>query len=250
MALAWITGASSGIGRAVSLELARRGWKVVASSRDKSNLNSLATEASDFSGQIVPCPLDITMGETVRETVEKIEGKDGPIDLAVLNAGTYNRFDVSEFSSKYFRDHIDLNLMGTVHCLDPLLQFMRRRSRGHIAVVSSLTAYRGLPYASAYGATKAALTNMCEGLKPELDFYGINITVIHPGFVKTPLTDRNQFFMPFLIDAEDAACRIVDGLERKKFEIAFPKRFAFLLKIASFLPYRLYFKLVRQLVKA
>jgi short-subunit dehydrogenase len=126
---------------------------------------------------------------------------------------------------------------------------MRTRRAGHIAVVSSLTAYRGLPYASAYGASKAALTNMCEALKPELDEHGITITVIHPGFVKTPLTDRNEFPMPFLIEADEAARRIVDGLERGNFEITFPRRLAFLLKLARCLPYGLYFALTRLMVK-
>ena len=126
---------------------------------------------------------------------------------------------------------------------------MRARSTGHIAVVSSLTAYRGIPFASAYGASKAALTNMCESLKPELGRIGIDLTIIHPGFVKTPLTDKNEFFMPFLIEVGDAARFIVNGIERRKFEIAFPRRFAFLLKLARFLPYSLYFSITRRLIK-
>jgi short-subunit dehydrogenase len=127
---------------------------------------------------------------------------------------------------------------------------MRGRKAGHIAVVSSLTAYRGLPYASAYGASKAALTNMCEALKPELDPFGIDLSVIHPGFVKTPLTDENEFPMPFLMESEEAARRIVDGLERRKFEIIFPRRFAYILKLMRILPYWLYFALTRKLVRS
>jgi len=249
MAIAWITGAGTGIGRAVSLELASRGWKVVASSRTESKLHNLVEAAAEFSGEVVPLILDITDSLSVRKTVNYIEKNVGPIDLALLNAGTYKKFDVSELSLELFRDHMDLNFMGTVNCLESLLQHMRLRRCGHIAVVSSLTAYRGIPYASAYGASKAALTNMCEALKPELEPFKIDITVIHPGFVKTPLTDKNEFSMPFLLEVEDAACRIVNGLESRKFEITFPRRFAFLLKVARFVPYQLYFAFARRLVK-
>ena len=180
-------------------------------------------------GTVVPFALDITKRTAVSHAVGLIEDKFGGIDLALLNAGTYVRFGVEDFTAEAFGRQMDINVMGTVNCLDPVLARMRQRNSGHIAVVYSLTAYRGLPYASAYGASKAALTNMCEAMKPELDALGIQMTVIHPGFVKTPLTDQNEFAMPFLMEAEEAARRIVDGLERGTFEIAFPRRLAFLL---------------------
>tara|TARA_Y100001936_G_scaffold198820_1_gene199973 strand:- start:7878 stop:8630 length:753 start_codon:yes stop_codon:yes gene_type:complete len=249
MALAWVTGAGTGIGRAVSLELARRGWIVAASSRTESRLGSLAEEAAKLGGSVIPMALDVTLRDSVDVLVHHIENEIGPIDLAVLNAGTYVQFGASEFSVEAFQDQFDLNVMGTVNCANPVLKFMRDRESGHIAVVSSLTAYRGIPFASAYGATKAALTNMCEALKPELEQFGVDISVIHPGFVKTPLTDQNEFPMPFLMEANDAARRIVDGLERRKFEVTFPRRFAFLLKLARCLPYSLYFAITRRLVK-
>jgi NAD(P)-dependent dehydrogenase (short-subunit alcohol dehydrogenase family) len=181
--------------------------------------------------------------------VGRIEDRLGGIDLAFLNAGTYVRFGVADFTVEAFGRQIEINVMGTVNCLDPVLARMRQRNAGHIAVVSSLTAYRGLPYASAYGASKAALTNMCEAMKPELDALGIQMTIIHPGFVKTPLTDLNEFPMPFLMEADAAARRIVDGLERGAFEITFPRRLAILLKLARCLPYGLYFAMTRRLVK-
>lgn len=249
MGLAWVTGAGTGIGRAVSLELVKRGWTVVASSRTESNLNTLAEEAANIGGSIIPLALDVTLRQSVREAVQYIEKEIGPIDLAFLNAGTYVQFGVEELSVEVFQGQFDLNVMGTVNCLQPALEYMRTRRNGHIAIVSSLTAYRGIPFASAYGASKAALTNMCEALKPELDQFGIDLSVIHPGFVKTPLTDQNEFPMPFLIEADDAAHRIVNGLEHRKFEITFPRRFAFLLKLVRCLPYGLYFAITRRLIK-
>jgi len=249
MGVAWVTGAGKGIGKAAALELAVRGWTVAASARTNSDLVALGEEATMAGGTVVPFALDITKRTAVSHAVGLIEDKFGGIDLALLNAGTYVRFGVEDFTAEAFGRQMDINVMGTVNCLDPVLARMRQRNSGHIAVVSSLTAYRGLPYASAYGASKAALTNMCEAMKPELDALGIQMTVIHPGFVKTPLTDQNEFAMPFLMEAEEAARRIVDGLERGTFEIAFPRRLAFLLKVARCLPYGLYFAMTRRLVK-
>ena len=141
-----------------------------------------------------------------------------------------------------------VNFFGVVNCLAAVLPGFISRWRGHIAVVASAAGYRGLPTSAAYGATKAALINMCEALKPELDRYGVRITVINPGFVKTPLTDRNDFKMPFLITADDAARRIVDGLATGGFEITFPRRFTWGLKIMRCLPYPLFFAMTQQLV--
>jgi NAD(P)-dependent dehydrogenase (short-subunit alcohol dehydrogenase family) len=249
MGVAWITGAGKGIGKAVTLELASRGWTVAASARTEADLVSVEAEAAAAGGRVVPFVLDITEQTAVSQAVGRIEDRLGGIDLAFLNAGTYVRFGVADFTVEAFGRQIEINVMGTVNCLDPVLARMRQRNAGHIAVVSSLTAYRGLPYASAYGASKAALTNMCEAMKPELDALGIQMTIIHPGFVKTPLTDLNEFPMPFLMEADAAARRIVDGLERGAFEITFPRRLAILLKLARCLPYGLYFAMTRRLVK-
>ena len=126
---------------------------------------------------------------------------------------------------------------------------MKNRRRGQIAVVSSLSAHRGLPLASAYGASKAAITNMCEALKPECDLHGVGLFVVHPGFVRTPLTDQNEFPMPFLMSADDAARRLIDGLNKRKFDITFPTRFALLMRGARCLPDALYFWLTRRMVQ-
>lgn len=245
--LAWVTGAGKGIGRAVALELAGRGWIVAATARTGADLEALAGEARP--GLIIPFPGDVTEAAQMESMVGRIEAAHGPISLALLNAGSYVRFGVEDFSVAGFEAQIALNLMGTVHCLAPLIRQMTGRRCGRIGVVSSLTAYRGLPLASAYGASKAALTNMCEALRPELRRHGVTLSVIHPGFVRTPLTDQNTFPMPFLVDADRAARRIVDGLEGNRFEIAFPWPMTVLLKLARILPYRLYFAFTRGLLK-
>lgn len=242
----WITGASSGIGRAVALRLARDGWTVLATARREAVLQEVAGAAGPLAGRIIPAPCDVTDQEATRHLVAQAQQKDGGIALAILNAGTFKADSAEDFSSAEFRKHVDLNLVGTAHCIEALMPAWIERRRGHLAVVSSVAGYRGLPTSISYGATKAALINMCEALKFDFDRLGLKIQVINPGFVKTPLTDRNPFKMPFLMEADEAAERIVRGLKKSKFEIAFPCRFVFTLKQLRCLPYEAYFPLVRR----
>jgi NAD(P)-dependent dehydrogenase (short-subunit alcohol dehydrogenase family) len=245
----WITGASQGLGRTLALELARRGRTVVASARSQDRLEALAREAGALEGRIVPWPLDVTDGGAVTSAVAEIERQVGPLDTAVLNAGTHAPVDGPTLKAADFRKLVEINLMGTVTCLEPAIAAMKARGRGRIAVVASLSGYRGLPSAAAYGMTKAGLINMCEALRPELALAGIRIQVVNPGFVKTPLTDRNDFPMPFLMAAEDAARAFANGLESARFEIVFPRRFALLLKLMRLLPYPVYFAITKRMVK-
>ena len=164
--------------------------------------------------------------------VKMIETALGPIDLLICNAGTHRSAGAAAFSSEAFQQLLDVNLMGAVHGLAAILPRFINRRRGRIAIMSSVAGYRGLPSAAAYGATKAALINMAEALKPDLERYGISISIICPGFVKTPLTDQNTFPMPFLMDADAAAKRILRGLRRGRFEISFPRRLTFWIKLS------------------
>jgi short-subunit dehydrogenase len=243
---AWITGAGKGIGRALALALAADGWRVAASARTKTDLESLANEARGFSGQIHIVPLDVRDEAAVLAAVNGIEQAMGPLDLAVLNAGTHRPVGLDDFSPDLFRKLFEVNVMGVVNGLAAVLPCFRERGGGHVAVVASLAGYRGLPTAAAYSMTKAGLIALCESLKPELDRAHIALTLINPGFVRTPLTDRNDFPMPFLISAEDAAAVIVRGLERRDFEIAFPMPFALVMKCLRILPDALFFRLARR----
>ncbi|MCG8510935.1 MAG: SDR family NAD(P)-dependent oxidoreductase [Rhodospirillales bacterium] len=245
----WITGAGKGIGRALALLYAAKGRPVAISARTEKDLDTLAEEAAPLPGLVRAYTLDVTNEDDVRKTVEAIEAEMGPIALAVLNAGTHIPVHAKSFESGPFRTLTEVNFFGVVHGLTALIPRMIERRSGHLAVVSSVSGYRGLPTASAYGATKAALINMCEALKPELEQNDVSLSLIKPGFVKTPLTDRNDFPMPFLVSAEEAAERIAAGLDRKAFEIAFPRLFVWGLKLMRCLPYALYFRLVRRLVR-
>ena len=247
--IAWVTGASKGLGKSITKELLKDGWSVAITSRNLIELEAVAEEFANFKGEARAYPLDITDNGEVERTVNIIERDLGKIDLAILNAGTYIRFGADKFSMDLFNKQININLLGTVNCIVAVLNNFRVRKSGHIAVVSSLSAYRGLPYASAYGASKAALSNICESLKPELDNLNICLSLIHPGFVRTPLTSKNDFQMPFIIDSEVAAKEIVKGIYLKKFEISFPFRFVIIMKLLRILPYWLYFKITKMLVK-
>jgi short-subunit dehydrogenase len=244
VSVAWITGASSGIGEALALRLARDGRQVAASARNGEALGALAQRAG---GRIAAFPLDVTDAAACARGVAGIEAAHGEIDLAVLNAGTHREMSADDFSVETARLLIEINLMGVINCLAPLLARMRTRGRGHIAVVASVAGYGGLPTAAAYGATKAALINMTEALKPDCDRLGIKLQLVNPGFVKTPLTDRNEFPMPFLMPVDAAVDALVAGLASDRFEIVFPRRFALLLKTLNALPYGAYFRLVRRM---
>ena len=235
----WITGASMGIGEALARRLARDGAEVIASARSADRLAALAAEAG-----VVPWPLDITDHAAVAAAVARIEDERGPIDTAVLNAGTHRPVAADAFTAAGLRDLLELNVLGTAACLEALIPRMIARRRGRIAVVASVAGYRGLPTSAYYGASKAALINLTESLKFDLDPAGVTIQLINPGFVKTPLTDKNEFPMPFLISAELAAERIATGLRARRFEIAFPRVFVAILKLLRILPYAAYFPLV------
>ncbi len=245
---AWITGASSGLGRALALRMAADGWSVAASARGVEPLTQLAARAEDLKGEIRAYPLDVTDPAAVTVAVAAIDQDLGPIDQAVLNAGTHRPVLATGLTAAAFRDVVALNLMGTVHCLEVLLPGMIARRGGRIAVVASVAGYRGLPTSAAYGMTKAGLINMAEALKPELDGYGIRLQLVNPGFVRTPLTDKNPFPMPFLMEVEDAAEAFYRGLRSDRFEIVFPRRFAYLVKILRCLPAPLAFAVTRRLV--
>jgi NAD(P)-dependent dehydrogenase (short-subunit alcohol dehydrogenase family) len=245
---AWIAGASTGIGRALTLRLARAGWTVVASARRADLLQTLVDEAGAGEaggGRILPLPLDVTDRAALGAGRDRIEATLGTPALVVAAAGTYDPMGAEQFDAERYRATIELNLMGTVNLLDTVMPGMIRRGGGRIAVLASVAGYRGLPTAASYGASKAALINLCEALKPDLDRHGVRLNLVAPGFVRTPLTDQNSFAMPHLMEVEDAAEALYRGLRGKRFEITFPKRFTWQLKLLRLLPYALFFPIIR-----
>ena len=248
--IAFITGASSGIGRGVALELARRGFKVAATARRAEALDSLRVEASSLRGSVVCYPGDVTDRAAMARLIPDIEAREGAIALAFLNVGTYTPDDAGAFGGDGFRRTFEVNVIGAVNCLGPLLATMRQRSKGQLAVNASVAGYGPLPRATAYGASKAALINMVGGLRMAVEGEGLTIQVVNPGFVRTPLTEHNDFPMPFLVELDVAARRICDGFERAGFEITFPRRLAWMLKAINLLPWNLYFRIVRTATNA
>ena len=248
--VAWITGASEGIGRALCLELVRRGWEVHATARSDSKLQALRmqVEAMEGAGRIVPRPGDVTDAEAMARMVAEIEAAR-PIALAVLNAGVYLPMRAHEFDAEKARRTFEVNLGGVVNGLDPLLKAMIARGRGHVAVTASVAGFGGLPAAAAYSASKAGLIAMCESLALDLMDLGVRISVINPGFVATEATSVNDFEMPFLMEPDMAASRIADGLGKPGFEITFPRRFALFLRLLNRLPNQLYFRAWRRLTR-
>lgn len=242
----WITGASSGLGAALARRAAQAGQTVAASARRRDRLEALAAEAGV--GPIRPFPLDLEDLEALRAAVAQIEREVGPIAQAVLNAGIHQPVDPRALKVADFRRLVEVNLMGTVNCLAAVLPGMIARGRGRIAIVASVAGYRGLPTAAAYGMTKAGLINMAEALRVELEPLGIVVQIVNPGFVRTPLTDRNPFPMPFLMASEDAADAFYRGLQSDRFEISFPWRLVWIMKLLRCLPAPLAFAVTRRLL--
>ena len=228
--VAWVTGASSGIGYAVALQLCRDGYTVIATARSEEKLQQLVAESAVCAGTIVAKSGDVTSYTDMNDIVAFIQDEYQNLALTVLNAGIYIPVHIDKLDVADFQKTFDVNLTGVVNGLLPAIEQMKIQGNGQIALVSSVTGYGGLPTSAAYGATKAAVINMAESLKFDLDKLNIRIQVINPGFVKTAATDQNDFKMPAIIPAEEAAKRISDGLQRDTFEITFPKRFTYVLK--------------------
>lgn len=245
----WITGAGRGIGRALAELLCRKGLTVYTSSRTSDELWRLHEECKELQGIIVPVPMDITDRQQIEDMVASWDSGSGVPDLVVLNAGNHDPFPAREFSADRCSKLLQINLHGTLNCIDPILNRFLERDQGQLAVMASVAGYRGLPTAAAYGAGKAALINLCEALRLDLYGTGVKLQVINPGFVRTPLTDKNDFKMPALMEADEAAERILQGLLSQRFEITFPKRFTFFLKLLRLLPYSWYFVLISRTVK-
>lgn len=241
---AWVTGASSGIGRALALDLARDGFTVFATARSEDDLERLAGEANGLKGKIIAAPSDVTDAQAMAELVGRIDGEGPGLALAVFNAGVYLPVHGETLRVEDFDKTFAVNLSGVVNGLVPAVGRMKTRGRGQLAIVSSVTGYGGLPTSAAYGATKAALINLAESLKFDLDKFGIRIQIIAPGFVDTPATADNAFTMPALMQPDKAAARIAAGLKSSAFEITFPRRFTYVLKALQFLPYSAYFALI------
>ncbi len=228
----WIVGASSGIGAALADELVRRGAHVAFSAR---RADRLAEVAGD---RMTPVPLDVTDTAAVADAAQTVRSTLGGLDVVVWSAGHWQRSDARAWDAPAFARHVEVNLLGLNAVLAAVLpEFVRRRS-GHVVGIASVAGFRGLPGSEAYGSTKAAQIALLESLRASLRRDGVRVTTVAPGFVRTEMTSVNTFPMPFIVDADEAARAIADGLERRQVEIVFPWRMALVMKAARLVPVR------------
>lgn len=240
---AWITGASTGLGRELALRLAREGVRVAISARSAEKLDALAGGSANF----LPVPLDVTDRAAVAEAYRRIVAAFGSLDLAVLNAGVWHPMKASEYDAARALQSMEVNYFGIVNALEPLIPAMTAAGRGQLALVASVAGYRGLPMAAAYAPSKAAVISLAEVLRLELSRHGIVVSVVNPGFVETPMTAVNAFPMPYILKADDAADRIYRGLVSGRFEVAFPWQLTTILKALRIMPNRLYLKVASRM---
>ena len=237
----WITGASSGIGKALSIKFAQEGWIVAASARRE----GLLQELNRINKNIHSFPLDVTNPEQCKKVFENIIKKFSDIEISIFGTGIHDPNSEKKFNLEKIREIMEVNYFGTLNSINSVYDYYNDKKSGQISVISSVAGYRGLPAAGAYCASKSALTSFTESLRFEMTRKNVRVSLVSPGFIKTPMTDQNDFPMPMIKSPEFAAEQIYIGLTKKTgFEIHFPKAFTFFLKFLRILPNSIYFKLV------
>ena len=242
----WITGASSGIGKALAIKFAKEGWQVAASARRENLLKDLSNQDPN----IYPFPLDVKNEDNAKKIFQNILEKFKTIDISVFCTGIHDPDAEKNLSSEKIREIMETNFFGTLNCIMAINNYFIEKKSGHISIVSSVAGYRGLPAASGYCASKSALTSLAESLYFDFKRHNVRVSLISPGFIKTPMTDKNKFPMPMIKSPEFAAEKMFIGLTKKNaFEIHFPISFTFMMKLLKIMPNWLYFLLVKKGMK-
>ena len=242
----WITGGSTGIGKALAIKFASKGWNVAISARRE----NLLKEISDNNENIYGFPLDVTNKSKCKEVFDQIKNKFESVDICFFSTGTWNPKKEKDIDVEQIEDVFKVNFFGTLNSIKAVEEYFRTKGEGIITIVSSIAGYRGLPNSTGYGPSKSALNNLAESLYFDFKRSNVRVCLVSPGFIKTPMTDKNDFKMPFLKTTEYAADKIYDGLINKNvFEIHFPKSLTLILKILSFFPSKVYFSLIGKMTK-
>ena len=242
----WITGASSGIGNALAIKFAKKGWQVAASARRE----NLLKELRDINNNIHPFPLDVTNSEKCKDTFAEIINKLKSIEICVFCTGIHDPKSERSLNLEKVKNIMEVNFFGTVNSINAVYDYFKNKKSGQISMVSSVAGYRGLPAGGAYCASKSALTTFAESLYFDMKRSNVRVSVVHPGFIKTPMTDQNDFPMPMIKSPEFAAGEMFKGLTKSNaFEIHFPKKFTFIMKILKIMPNWLYLKLIKKGMK-
>ena len=242
----WITGASSGIGKALAIKFANEGWQVAASARRENLLKELNEKYSN----IHSFPLDVTDSEKCKTISVEILNKLKNIEICVFCAGIHDPQSEKKFSIDTIRQIMETNFFGTINSINSIIDYYKEKKSGQISIVSSVAGYRGLPAAGAYCASKSALSSFAESLYFDMKRFNVRVSIINPGFIKTPMTDQNDFKMPMIKSPEFAADQIYIGLTKKKsFEIHFPKPLTYMMKFIKILPNWIYLKFISWAMK-
>ena len=242
----WITGGSSGIGKALAYKFANEGWQVAISARRENLLN----EISESNEKIKSFPLDVTDKVKCKEVFEQIKNYYGDLDVCFFSTGTWSPKEEKDIDVEQIENVFKVNFFGTINSIKAVEEHFKNKKDGIITIVSSIAGYRGLPNTTGYGPSKSALVSLAESLYFDFERYNVRVCLVCPGFIKTPMTDKNDFKMPFLKTSEFAADKIYDGLiNKKQFEIHFPKELTLTLKFFKLLPNKIYFYLVKKLTK-
>lgn len=233
----FLTGASSGIGKALAFELGNCGARIGLVARRKEMLEDIAGQIKKSGSDVLVFTADVAEKAQIQKAVDNVKQKFGPVDILIANAGMGGKMKAEDFSSEIFERVFAVNFMGVIYCIEAVLPDMLKRGSGHISAVSSLAGWRGLPDNGVYSSSKAALTTILESLRNELRPKGIAVSAISPGFVRSEMTGNDGGEkLPFLIEADDAARRILAGLAKKQRDIAFPFPTATAMRLAKFLP--------------
>jgi short-subunit dehydrogenase len=236
----FITGASSGIGHALAVELGRRGATLGLLARRAEALQQIASEVEKAGGRAIALPADVKDAEAVKRAADQLREKFGRIDVLIANAGVGATTDASELSASEVADVINVNLIGVVNSVTAVMPEMIKRGSGHLVAISSLAAYRGLPKSGAYCASKAAVSAFFESLRLDLRGRGVDVTIIHPGFIKTAITAGRQAQMPYLMELDFATQKIIRAIELRRKSYAFPWQLASIVRVAMLLPTAVY----------
>ena len=242
----WITGGSTGIGKALAIKFAKEGWNVAISARRENLLKETCGEHENISS----FPLDVTDKNKCKEVFQNIVDTFQSVDICFFSTGTWDPKKEKDIDVEQIENVFKVNFFGTLNSIKAVEKYFKDRKSGTITIVSSIAGYRGLPNSTGYGPSKSALNNLAESLYFDFGRSNVRVCLVSPGFIKTPMTDKNDFKMPFLKTSEYAAEKIYDGLVKKNsFEIHFPKSLTLILKILSFLPNKIYFGLIGKLTK-
>jgi short-subunit dehydrogenase len=240
----FITGASSGIGRALAVELGRRGAAVGLLARRADALRELAAQVGQAGGRSLALPADVRDALAVRAAADELRATFGHVDVLVANAGIATTGHITEVRAEDVAEVMNINVVGAASSVAAVLPEMLKRGSGQLVAISSLSAYRGLPKSAVYCASKAALSAFFESVRVDLRGSGIDVTIIHPGFIKTPLTAGRKAQMPYLMELDDATKKIIHAIEARRRSYAFPWQLASIVRAAMLFPIPLYDRIV------